>query len=47
MKGVQCIISKYPEYCDFEDLPGFEDDKENELAKFLGKLANMQILVVQ
>ena len=47
MKGVQYIISEYPEYCAFEDLPGFDDDKEDGLAKFLGELANLQILVVQ
>lgn len=46
VKGIQYIISEYPEYCAFEDLPGFDDGKEDGLAKFLGELANLQILVV-
>jgi hypothetical protein len=36
VKAVQHIISSYPEYCAFEDLPGFDDDEEDGLAKFLG-----------
>ena len=47
VKGVQYIIAEYPEYCAFEDLPGFDEDVEDGLAKFLGELANLQILVVQ
>jgi len=31
VKAVQHIISSYPEYCAFEDLPGF-DVEENGLA---------------
>lgn len=46
VKGVQHIISSYPEYCAFEELPGFDDIKDDSLAKFLGELANLQILVV-
>lgn len=43
--GIKHIISSYPNYCDFEDIPGF--DEGSDFAKFLGELANLQILVVQ
>jgi hypothetical protein len=45
VKGIQHIIAAYPSYCAFEDLPGFDDG--DDFAKFLGELANLQILVVQ
>ena len=44
VKGIEYIIKKYPEYCAFEDIPNF--DEEDDFAKFLSELANLQILVV-
>ena len=46
VKGLQHIINHYPEYCAFEDLPGFEEGGDG-FANFLAELANLQILVVQ
>ena len=37
---IEKIISTYPEYCDFEDLPWCEEDNEG-LGKFLADLAEL------
>lgn len=44
VKGIEYIINQYPDYCAFEDIPNFEE--EDDFAKFLSELANLQILVV-